>query len=124
MAAIAELLKQRILIIDGAMGPVLQAHRLQEADYRGREFAGHPRDLKGCNDLLSITQPAIVEGIHRKYLEAGADSVATHTFNHPAISLADYGLESAPYDITLAAARVARRAADAATAAEPARPRF
>jgi 5-methyltetrahydrofolate--homocysteine methyltransferase len=124
MAALAELLKQRILIIDGAMGTMIQAHRLQEADYRGREFADHPRDLKGCNDLLSITQPAVVEGIHRKYLEAGADIVETNTFNATAISLADYGLESAAYDINLAAARVARRAADAATAAEPARPRF
>jgi 5-methyltetrahydrofolate--homocysteine methyltransferase len=124
MAAITELLKQRILIIDGAMGTMIQAHKLQEADYRGKEFASHPRELKGCNDLLSITQPGIIEGIHRKYLEAGADIVETNTFNSTAISLADYGLEQAAYDINLAAARIARRAVDAAVAREPARPRF
>jgi 5-methyltetrahydrofolate--homocysteine methyltransferase len=124
MAAIAELLKQRILIIDGAMGTMIQAHKLQEADYRGKEFASHPRELKGCNDLLSITQPGIIEGIHRKYLAAGADIVETNTFNSTAISLADYGLEHAAYDINVAAARVARRAAEAAVASEPGRPRF
>jgi 5-methyltetrahydrofolate--homocysteine methyltransferase len=124
MAAIVELLKERILIIDGAMGTMIQAHKLQEADYRGKEFAHHARELKGCNDLLSITQPAIVEGIHRKYLEAGADIVETNTFNSTAISLADYGLEEAAYDMNVAAARVARRAADAAVENDPSRPRF
>jgi 5-methyltetrahydrofolate--homocysteine methyltransferase len=124
MAALAELLKQRILIIDGAMGTMIQAHKLQEADYRGKEFARHARELKGCNDLLSITQPAIVEEIHRKYLEAGADIVETNTFNSTAISLADYGLEAAAYDMNVAAARVARRAADAAVKNDPSRPRF
>ena len=124
MAAIAELLKERILIIDGAMGTMIQANKLQEADYRGKEFARHPRELKGCNDLLSITQPAIIEGIHRKYLEAGADIVETNTFNSTSISLADYGLEEAAYDMNVAAARVARRAADAAVKSEPSRPRF
>jgi 5-methyltetrahydrofolate--homocysteine methyltransferase len=124
MAAINALLKRRILIIDGAMGTMIQAHKLQEADYRGKEFASHPRELKGCNDLLSITQPGIVEGIHRKYLEAGADIIETNTFNSTAISLSDYGLEDAAYDINLAAARVARRAADAAMKQEPGRARF
>ena len=99
MAAITELLKQRILIIDGAMGTMIQAHKLQEADYRGKEFAGHSRELKGCNDLLSITQPAIIEGIHRKYLEAGADIVETNTFNSTAISMADYGMEELVYEL-------------------------
>jgi 5-methyltetrahydrofolate--homocysteine methyltransferase len=124
MAAIVELLRERILIIDGAMGTMIQAHKLQEADYRGKEFAGHARELKGCNDLLSITQPAIIEGIHRKYLEAGADIIETNTFNSTAISLADYGLEAAAYDMNVAAARVARRAADAAVKNDPSRPRF
>src|SRR2546427_7124987 len=124
MAAITDLLKQRILIIDGAMGTMIQAHKLQEADYRGKEFASHPRELRGCNDLLSITQPGIIEGIHRKYLEAGADIVETNTVNSTAISLPHYGLEHAAYDINLAARRVARRALDAAGGPGPARPRF
>ncbi|PYQ17166.1 MAG: methionine synthase [Acidobacteria bacterium] len=124
MAAIAELLKERILIIDGAMGTMIQAHRLQEADYRGTRFAGHPRDLKGCNDLLCITRPDIVEGIHRKYLDAGADLIETNTFNATAVSLGDYGLESLAYELNVAAARVARRAADAAMAGDKGRPRF
>jgi 5-methyltetrahydrofolate--homocysteine methyltransferase len=122
--ALLSLLRERIAVIDGAMGTMIQAHKLQEADYRGEEFASHPRDLKGCNDLLSITQPRIIEGIHRKYLDAGADIVETNTFNSTAISLADYGLESAAYAMNLAAARVARRAADAAMKEAPERPRF
>ena len=101
--ALAALLRERIAVIDGAMGTMIQTHKLQEADYRGREFASHPRDLKGCNDLLSITQPGIIEGIHRQYLQAGADIVETNTFNSTAISLADYGLEDAAYDLNLAA---------------------
>jgi 5-methyltetrahydrofolate--homocysteine methyltransferase len=124
MAAIATLLQERILIIDGAMGTMIQAHKLHEDDYRGKQFAGHGRELKGCNDLLSITQPAIIEGIHRQYLEAGADIIETNTFNSTSISLTDYGLEDAAYDINVAAARAARRAADAARENEPGRPRF
>jgi 5-methyltetrahydrofolate--homocysteine methyltransferase len=122
--ALAALLRERIAVIDGAMGTMIQTHGLQEVDYRGKEYASHPRDLKGCNDLLSITQPGIIEGIHRQYLQAGADIVETNTFNSTAISLADYGLEQAAYDLNLAAARVARRAADAAMGQDPARSRF
>ena len=122
--ALAALLRERIAVIDGAMGTMIQAHKLGEEDYRGREFARHPRELKGCNDLLSVTQPAIIEGIHRQYLQAGADIVETNTFNSTAISLADYGLQHPAYALTVAAAGGARRAVDAAMAADPARPRF
>src|ERR1051325_3361242 len=91
---LTELLRERIVIIDGAMGTMLQAHKLSEADFRGERFKGWKADLKGLNDLLNLTQPSIIEGIHREYLEAGADIVETNTFNAQAISLADYGMES------------------------------
>jgi 5-methyltetrahydrofolate--homocysteine methyltransferase len=116
-AGLHALLRERILIIDGAMGTMIQARNLNEADFRGGRFKDHPRDLKGCNDLLSLSQPAVVEAIHREYLEAGADIIETNTFNATAISLADYALQDAAYEINLAAARVARRAADAFMAA-------
>src|SRR5438128_9021528 len=87
------LLSERILIIDGAMGTMIQRHRLDEAAYRGERFKNHPRDLKGAADVLCLTQPHIIEGIHREYLDAGADIVETNTFNAQAISFADYGLE-------------------------------
>ena len=123
-----ELLKQtlheRIVVIDGAMGTMIQGFKLGEADYRGQQFASYSCDLKGNNDLLCITQPDIVEKIHRQFLEAGADIIETNTFNANAISMADYGLESLAYDLNLAAAKVARRAAEAVTAKNPARPRF
>jgi len=119
-----KLLRQRILILDGAMGTMIQAHKLDEAGFRGREFAHHPRDLKGCNDLLCLTRPEIVEGIHRQYLEAGADLIETNTFNSTSISMADYGLESRVYELNVEGARVARKAADAAMAQDPSRPRF
>ena len=82
------LLKERIAVIDGAMGTMIQAHGLLEPDYRGERFRNHPKDLKGANDLLVLTQPAIIEGLHRQYLEAGADILETNTFNAQAISLA------------------------------------
>ena len=87
-----QVLQRRILIIDGAMGTVVQDQRLGEADFRGEQFRDHPRDLKGCNDLLSLTQPHVVETIHRNFLEAGADIIETNTFTATLISLADYGL--------------------------------
>jgi 5-methyltetrahydrofolate--homocysteine methyltransferase len=118
------LLSERIVVIDGAMGTMIQGHRLGEDDFRGEEFRRHPKDLKGDNDLLSLTRPDVVEGIHRQYLEAGADIVETNTFNGTAISQADYGLEERAYDINLAAARVARRAADGFRAAHPGRDAF
>jgi 5-methyltetrahydrofolate--homocysteine methyltransferase len=105
-------MSERIVVIDGAMGTMIQAHRLEEAGYRGERFAGHPVDLKGNNDLLSITRPAIIEEIHLAYLEAGADIIETNTFNATAISMADYRMEPHVAEINRAAARVARQAAD------------
>ncbi|PWB77008.1 MAG: methionine synthase [Candidatus Methylomirabilota bacterium] len=119
-----QLLRQRIVILDGAMGTMIQTHSLTEADFRGQAFAGHPRDLKGCNDLLAMTQPAIIEAIHRQYLEAGADIIETNTFNSTSISMADYGLESLAYDLNLAGARAARKAADGVMADDLSRQRF
>ena len=113
MQKLLDALQQRILIIDGAMGTMVQRYRLEESAFRGSQFADHPRDLKGAADVLCLTQPKIVEEIHRAYLEAGADIIETNTFNAQAISLADYGLEPYVYDINLAAAQIARKAADA-----------
>src|SRR5213593_4050853 len=110
------ILRSRIAILDGAMGTMIQAHRLDEAGFRGRQFANHPSDLKGCNDLLCLTRPELVEAIHRQYLDAGADIIETNTFNSTAISMADYKLEAHVYDLNLAGAKVARRAVDAMTA--------
>ncbi len=115
---------ERIVVIDGAMGTMIQRYKLGEAEYRGSQFANHPCDLKGNNDLLSITQPQIVEEIHTQFLDAGADIIETNTFNATAISMADYKLESLVYDLNLAAARVARKAAEAAMTRDPNRPRF
>ena len=120
----ADLLARRILVIDGAMGTMIQRHDLDEAGYRGARFADHPSDLKGNNDLLVLTQPEIIRDIHADYLAAGADIVETNTFNANAISQADYGLESIVYEMNRAAAQLAREAADAATRATPDRPRL
>jgi len=121
-AELRELLDRRILILDGAMGTMIQRYRLDEAGYRGTQFANHPRDLKGANDVLCLTNPKIVEEIHSQYLDAGADIIETNTFNAQAISLADYDLVEYAYDINLAAARLARAACDAYST--PDRPRF
>ena len=95
------LLRERIVIIDGAMGTMIQQRKLDEAAFRGARFADwRGKDLKGCNDLLNLTQPQIIEDIHRQYLEAGADIIETNTFNSQAISLADYGLESLAYELS------------------------
>ena len=117
-------IEERILILDGAMGTMIQGCRLDEGAYRGPRFAEHPRALKGANDLLVLTQPDIIEEIHSAYIEAGADIIETNTFNSSTIALADYGMEALVYELNLEAARVARRAADAALAREPARPCF
>ncbi|MGH9348367.1 MAG: methionine synthase [Vicinamibacterales bacterium] len=119
-----ELLAIRILILDGAMGTMIQRHTLTEADFRGEQFRGHPRDLKGNSDLLVLTQPDIIGGIHRQYLDAGADIIETNTFTSTAIAQADYGLEAMAYELNVAGARIARRAADEWTAKAPGRPRF
>jgi 5-methyltetrahydrofolate--homocysteine methyltransferase len=121
---LARLLGERILVLDGAMGTMIQSYRLGESDFRAKRFADHPRDLAGCNDLLCLTRPEIVLEIHRKYLESGADIIETNTFNAQAVSLADYDLQPWAYEINKAAAEIAVRAARDATAAHPAKPRF
>ena len=121
-ATLQAALEQRILVLDGAMGTMIQRHKLEEADYRGARFADWAHDLKGNNDLLVLTQPDIIRDIHRQYLEAGADLIETNTFNAQTISLADYHMESLAHEMNVAAARLAREAADAV--GTPARPRF
>ncbi len=123
-ALLARLMDERILVLDGAMGTMIQGYRLGEADYRGACLAGHPHDLKGDNDLLVLTQPEVVRAIHDAYLEAGADIIETNTFNATAIAQADYRLEGKVREINLAAARIARECADAWTARTPEKPRF
>ena len=118
------LLAQRILVLDGAMGTEIQQLRFEEADFRGTAFADHPHDLKGCNDLLAVTQSEAIETIHRRYLLAGADVVETNTFNSTSISMADYGLEHAVREINLAAVACARRAVESVQPGTPDRPRF
>ena len=118
------ILSRRIVIIDGAMGTMIQRHRLEEEAYRGERFATWPSDLKGNNDLLSLTQPQIITEIHRQYLEAGADIIETNTFNAQAISLADYRMEDLAYELNLASARLARQAVDQFTAEHPERDCF
>ncbi len=124
MKTIQDVLKERILIIDGAMGTMIQRHKLEEKDYRGEQFKDWPIDLKGNNDLLCLTQPAIIEGIHREYLEAGADIIETNTFNAQRISMADYHMEEVAYAINIAAATIAKRAAREYTDRNPEKPRF
>jgi 5-methyltetrahydrofolate--homocysteine methyltransferase len=116
--------KERILILDGAMGTMIQRYKLDEAGYRGARFKDHTHDLKGNNDLLVLSQPKIISEIHTAYLEAGADILETNTFNAQAISQADYGLENIAYEMNVAAAKLAREAADAWTKKTPDRPRF
>jgi 5-methyltetrahydrofolate--homocysteine methyltransferase len=128
-ALLAPLLAQRILVIDGAMGTLIQSYELDEAGFRGADgsdsrFRDHSRDLRGDNDLLSLTQPAIVRAIHDAYLDAGADIIETNTFTATRIAQADYALEPFVREMNAAAARIAREAADAAEASEPDRPRF
>ncbi len=124
LVALNEALQRRILVLDGAMGTMIQRHKLEEADYRGERFASWPRDLKGNNDLLSLTQPAIIRGIHAQYLDAGADIIETNTFNSNRISLADYGQEELARELNIAGARLAREAADAKTQETPDRTRL
>ena len=109
---IREILQQRILVIDGAMGTMIQRHKLAEADYRGERFKDWHKDLKGNNDLLSITQPQIITGIHKEYLEAGADIIETNTFSSTTIAQADYDMQSLAYELNVASAKCARQAID------------
>src|SRR5262249_18004623 len=107
-----QLLARRILVLDGAMGTMVQRHKLTEADFRGERFKDHPRELRGDNDLLVLTQPDVISGIHHQYLAAGADIIETCTFSGTSIAQADYGLESVVYELNAAGARLARAAAD------------
>ena len=117
-------MRERILVVDGAMGTAIQRDRPGEAGYRGVRFADWHRDLQGNNDLLTITQPEIIASIHREYLEAGADLIETNTFNANRVSMADYGLEDLSYELNLESARLARRICDEVTAQDPSRPRY
>ncbi|GAB4232015.1 MAG: hypothetical protein Kow0032_14590 [Methyloligellaceae bacterium] len=124
IAALKRAAGERILVLDGALGTMIQREGLDEAAFRGSRFADHPQDLQGNNDLLVLTQPEIISRIHHAYLEAGADIIETNTFNSTSISQADYGLEALAYELNLEAARLARAAADAVTSRTPERPRF
>lgn len=121
---IKSLLEEKILILDGAMGTMIQRHDLSEADFRGERFKDHTHSLKGNNDLLSITQPGLIKEIHRAYFEAGADIAETNTFSSTHIAQADYQLEDAVYDLNFQSAKIAREVADVFTAANPDKPRF
>jgi 5-methyltetrahydrofolate--homocysteine methyltransferase len=118
------LMQERILILDGAMGTMIQREKLEEEDFRGDYFKNHPTELKGNNDLLCLTRPEIIRNIHRAYFDAGSDMVETNTFNATSIALADYNLEEIVPELNLAAAKLAREAADEAMAKDPSRPRF
>jgi len=124
MKDIKEELRKRILIIDGAMGTMIQRYKLEEEDYRGTRFKDWHSDVKGNNDLLSITQPQIIEAIHKEYLEAGADIIETNTFSSTVIAQADYDMQSIAYEMNVASAQCARRAADEYTAKDPGKPRY
>jgi 5-methyltetrahydrofolate--homocysteine methyltransferase len=124
IAALKREANERILILDGAMGTMIQRYKLDEAGYRGARFKDFSHDLKGNNDLLVLTQPTIISEIHNAYLEAGADIIETNTFNAQAISQSDYGLEDIAYEMNVAAAKLAREAADAWTKKTPDKPRF
>src|SRR5438128_10358717 len=118
------LLSRRILILDGAMGTTIQGYRLSETDFRGERFAASPKDLRGNNDLLTLTRPEVIREIHTQYLEAGADILETNTFNSTSISQADYGLEAIVEEMNFEAARLARDVADRGSAGRLDQPRF
>lgn len=121
---IREILRQRILVLDGAMGTMIQRYKLEEEDFRGERFRNHTRSLKGNNDLLSITRPDVIREIHRQYLEVGADILETNTFSSNYIAQADYDLQDACYDLNFSSAKLAREVADEFTAKDPSKPRF
>jgi 5-methyltetrahydrofolate--homocysteine methyltransferase len=123
-AVLEAALKRRIVLLDGAMGTMIQRYKLGEADYRGARFRDHTHDLKGNNDLLCLTKPEVIRAIHNAYLEAGADIIETNTFNATSIAQADYGLSAIVRELNVAAARLARACADAWSTKTPAQPRF
>jgi 5-methyltetrahydrofolate--homocysteine methyltransferase len=123
-AALRELFRTRIAVLDGAMGSMIQTYQLEENDFRGTRFLDHPHDLKGNNDLLVLTQPDVIAGIHRQYLDAGADLIETNTFNSTSIAMADYQMEELAYELNRAGAALARECADKYTAKNPDKRRF
>ncbi|NAS13956.1 homocysteine S-methyltransferase family protein [Poritiphilus flavus] len=124
MKHIEEILKERILVLDGAMGTMLQRYKFTEEDFRGERFKDWPSPLQGNNDLLSLTQPEAIAEVHRKYFAAGADIVETNTFSGTTIAMADYQMEDLVYELNFESARIARAVADEFTAKEPEKPRF
>ena len=124
IASLHEALEDRILLLDGAMGTMVQGYRLEEADFRGERFRDHPKDLKGNNDFLNLSRPDVIGEIHTAFLAAGSDIVETNTFSGTTIAQADYGAEALVDEINDEGARIARQAADAMTAKDPSRPRF
>ncbi|MEC7262597.1 MAG: homocysteine S-methyltransferase family protein [Bacteroidota bacterium] len=124
MEKIEDILKKRILILDGAMGTMLQRYKFEEEDFRGERFKDWPSDLKGNNDLLSLTQPQAIADVHRAYLEAGADIIETNTFSGTTIAMADYGMEALVYELNFESAKIAKQVADEFTKKDPSKPRF
>jgi len=124
MTHLQQILQERILVLDGAMGTMLQAYKFKEADFRGDRFKDHPVPLQGNNDLLSLTQPQAIADIHRKYLEVGADIIETNTFSGTTIAMADYKMEDLVYELNYASAKIAREVADEYTQKTPDKPRF
>ena len=124
MANIYDILKDKILVLDGAMGTMIQEYKFSESDYRGSRFKDHPCSVKGNNDLLSITQPEAIKSIHEKYLEVGSDIIETNTFSSTSIGMADYSMESIVYDINFESAKIAKEAALKYSKITPKKPRF
>jgi len=124
MSSIKNILKERILILDGAMGTMIQEHNFSEEDYRGAQFKDYHTSVKGNNDMLSITQPEVVKEIHRKYFKAGADIVETNTFSSTTVGMADYDMEDNVYELNYQSAKIAREVADEFKESEPEKPRF
>ena len=124
MANIYDILKEKILVLDGAMGTMIQDYKFSESDYRGSRFKNHPCSVKGNNDLLSLTQPEAIKSIHEKYLEVGSDIIETNTFSSTSIGMADYSMESIVYDINFESAKIAKEAALKYSKITPKKPRF
>ena len=124
MSNIKKLLQERILVLDGAMGTMLQRYNFSEEDYRGERFKDYPTPLKGNNDLLSLTQPKAIADVHRKYFEAGADIVETNTFSGTTIGMADYNMQDLVYELNFESAKIAKQVAEEFTKADPSKPRF
>src|SRR4029453_2274027 len=124
IGALISAVERRILVLDGAMGTMIQRASLTEGDFRGERFANHRLDLKGNSDVLVLTRPDVILDIHRQYLEAGFDLIETHTFSGAAISQADYDLQALSYELNVESARLARTACDESTARTPNQPRF